>query len=269
MKQLYKLYSISLALLLANSSFAFGGGGNPDTSLDYAGDGPYATTSYALSGSCTVFRPTNLTANHPVIIWGNGTGATLAIASSGLHHLASWGFVVSAAHTPNSGSGNEMLDCLDQAANASFASALDLSKVGATGHSQGGGGAIAAGRDSRITATAPIQPYTLPLLGHQSSWNSQQNGPMLLLGGSADIIAVPLFNQVNVFYQTNVPVFYAERQGASHFEPAFDFGSFRGLITSWFLYQLSGDSQAATLFQGSNCSMCDVNDWDVETRNNP
>ena len=267
-----KLFSTAAALatsiFISSTAFSFGGGGSNPAS-DYARSGSYTTTSHSGGGSCTIYRPRNLTNNHPVILWGNGTGGSPTTYAAGLHHWASWGFVVAAANTSNSGSGREMLSCLDWLSRSSIQANLDLSKVGASGHSQGGGGTIAAGRDTRVDTTAPMQPYTLSFLGHRSSWNNQQNGPMLLLGSTGDTIASPRSNQLNVFGDANVPIFYAEVQGPSHFESVGDMGSFSGISTAWFLYQLRGDSNAASLFQSTDCGMCDANSWNIRVKGNP
>ncbi|HEY8538176.1 MAG TPA: hypothetical protein VIL28_04865 [Steroidobacteraceae bacterium] len=253
----------AIATVMITSSFAITPGGG-DPSSRYASAGPFAVTQQAGGTSCTIYRPTNLTSGHPIILWGNGTGASPSTYASGLRHWASYGFVVAAANTSNAGTGSEMLGCLNWLANSSLRGALDLNRVATSGHSQGGGGSIMAGRDSRIDATAPIQPYILGL-GHQTSSQSQQRGPMLLLSGSSDIIAGPTLNQAPVFARANVPVFWATRSGASHFEPVGDFGDFRGITTAWFLYQLRGDAQAAALFTGQ-CQMCSASGWSVQRK---
>lgn len=250
------------SVLLSTGALAMTPGG--DSLAAYAEDGPFATTSQSGGFSCTIYRPVNLQDDHPVILWGNGTGGTPSTYGSGLRHWASWGFVVAAANTSNAGSGEEMLDCLDYLQGTSYADQLDFSNVGASGHSQGGGGTIMAARDNRITATAPVQPYILGL-GHETSSQYQQTAPMLLLSGSADTLAGPTLNQAPVYRRVDVPVFWATLEGASHFEPVGDMGDFRGITTAWWLYQLTGDADAADLFTGP-CEVCDLSDWDVERK---
>ncbi|TVP59198.1 MAG: alpha/beta hydrolase, partial [Halomonadaceae bacterium] len=155
-----------------------GGSGNPFSK--YASTGPHTTVSEAAGSECTVYRPANLTSGHPVILWGNGTGTGPGTYQGGLNHWASWGYVVVAANTQNAGSGEEMLGCLDYLTDNTMASQLNLNRVGTSGHSQGGGGSLMSGRDSRITATAPMQPY-IQGLGHDQSSLDQQAGTMLLL----------------------------------------------------------------------------------------
>ena len=252
----------ALAGLLLSAAVLAGNGSDP--LAPYEEDGPYTTTRHSGGLGCTIYRPRNLGSNHPLIVWGNGTGGTPTTYGSGLEHWASWGFVMAAANTSNAGSGDEMLDCIDYLQNSSYAGNIDFSKIGASGHSQGGGGTIMAGRDARITATAPVQPYILGL-GHQTSSQYQQHAPMLLLSGSLDTLAGPTLNQAPVFSRVDVPVFWATLNGASHFEPVGDFGDYKAMTTAWWLYQLSGDSDAASLFTGA-CSACGLSDWDVERK---
>ncbi|WP_217351374.1 hypothetical protein [Aquisalimonas sp. 2447] len=145
-----------------------------------------------------------------------------------------------------------------------FGGNLDMDRVGTSGHSQGGGGAIMAGQDERITATAPMQPYTIGL-GHDTSSQSNQNGPMFLMSGSSDSIAGPTLNQSPVFSRANVPVFWGTLQGAGHFEPMGSAGDFRGPSTAWMRYYLMDDGDAAAMFFGNDCVLCESGDWDVDT----
>jgi hypothetical protein len=111
-----------------------------------------------------VFYPTELGASgskHPLLTWGNGTGAAPGQYSVLLTHLASWGFVVVASTSPNTGTGAEMLAGEDYlvAANADstsrFYESLDVAHIGALGHSQGADGAAQA----LLGADAPGSPH--------------------------------------------------------------------------------------------------------------
>ena len=157
-----------------------------------------------------------------------------------------------------------MLDCIDAVRGSSYAAKVDFSRIGASGHSQGGGGAIMAARDSRITATVPFQPY-IRGLGHDPDSQEEQTAPMLLLSGGSDNLAGPALNQRPVFDRVDVPVFWATLDSAGHFEPAGDFGEFRGMSTAWWMFQLKGDEAAADMFSGS-CSACVIYGWDVKRK---
>jgi len=257
-----KIVTCLTFLLSSTTAFSFGGGVEDD---DYAVSGSFSTTRESGGRNCTVYRPRNLEGDHGVIIWGNGTGTSPTAYSGLLSHWASWGFVVVAANTSNAGTGRDMLECLDWLESSTLSAFVDFSAVGTSGHSQGGGGAIMAGTDPRIATTAPIEGYTLGL-GHSSSSHDEQNGPMLILSGSADTLVNPQLNHAGLFRRANVPVFWAIASGATHFEPVGDGGDFRGISTAWFLYQLNGDDDAASKFEGSRCGYCTDQNWDVQKK---
>ena len=267
----FKMFNLSMpgkavlaasAIVLSGPVSAIGLGGGSGPAGEYAATGSYATTSGS-AGQCTIYRPRDVAEGTPLILWGNGTGAPTSSYSQGLRHWASWGFVVAAANTTMAGSGEEMLDCIDAVRGASYADNVDFSSIGASGHSQGGGGAYAAGRDVRVTATAPMQPYPFEFgIGARAP----QNGPMLLLSGGNDMIAPREPVQSRIFERAETPVFWATLDSASHFEPSWSFGGYRGMSTAWFLYQLKGDSDAAEVFTGA-CTACDAEGWTIETKN--
>ncbi|GGC89621.1 hypothetical protein GCM10007418_06660 [Halopseudomonas salina] len=282
-----KLTGLAAALLMSTSVMAYtptpdptptpppsGGGSDFPSVSDFSRSGPFATTSGNEGPRCTVYRPRTLGAEgrrHPIIIWGNGTGSSPGTYGSLLNHWASHGFVVAAARTSNAGSGEDMIDCLDYLVQengrsfGTYAGNLNVNKVATTGHSQGGGGSIMAGRDGRVTVTAPFQPYTIGL-GHRSSSQSRQNGPMFLMTGGRDSIASPGLNASPVFRNANVPVFWGERTSASHFEPVGNGGDYRGPSTAWFRYHLMNDGSAESTFYGSRCGLCTDRGWDVERK---
>jgi len=243
---------------------------------DFAEAGPFGVTSDMAPG-CQVFRPATLGNNglrHPVILWGNGTATTVGIYQAVLEHWASHGFVVAAATTSNAGSGTEMLACLDwvieqsEEGGSEYAGAVDLTRVGASGHSQGGGGSLMAGADPRVTTTAPLQPYTQQGFGgYDQAVQSMQTGPMFLMSGAADSIAPIEPNQQRVFDDTNVPTFWGILAGANHIITAIgDIDGYRGPSTAWFRYHLMCDDLARPLFYDA-CTLCNARDWSVQTKN--
>ena len=245
-------------------------------SADFAEPGPFGVTSDMAPG-CQVFRPATLGTNdlrHPVILWGNGTATTVGIYQPVLEHWASHGFIVAAATTSNAGSGTEMLACLDwvtdqaEEGGSAYADNVDLTRVGASGHSQGGGGSLMAGSDPRVGTTAPLQPYTQQGFGgYDPASQSMQTGPMFLMSGAADTIAPIEPNQQRVFDDTNVPTFWGTLAGANHIITAIgDIDGYRGPSTAWFRYHLMCDELAGALFYDA-CTLCDDADWDVQTKN--
>jgi hypothetical protein len=255
-----------------------GGGGSKFPAVsDFAAPGPFTTTSAAEGPACTIFRPEPLGEagrKHPIIIWGNGTGANPQVYAGVLTHWASHGFIVAAANTSNAGSGTEMLACLDYVlqqdgvSGSAYSGNVAGDRVGASGHSQGGGGTLMVGRDQRITATAPLQPFIqFGFGGVDAASAAQQKGPMFLMSGSNDTIAAPAANQQPVFDTTNVPTFWGTLQGADHIASAIGtISDYRGPATAWFRLHLMADESARSLFYGTSCGLCSNPAWVVQRK---
>lgn len=282
------------AVLLAASLFALGGcvevppldgeppSGSPGEPAmgfpaveDAAVRGAFETLEEDADGvPCTIFRPAVLGEGglrHPVIIWGNGTLGFPSVYAAGLDHLASHGFIVAAANTSNAGTGEEMLDCLDwvhaenDRTGSPYEGHVHLAGAGATGHSQGGGGAIMTGTDPRVVVTAPLLPYVLGL-GHDSDSQSAQTGPMFLASGGKDAIATREANQQEVFDNANVPVFWATSNEADHLAAMGDLDEFLRPVTAWFRLHLMGDEGQRTIFYGASCELCTDDAWTIERK---
>lgn len=252
-------------------------GGRPGfpAGADIAAMGPFATQNPQgdLEGpECVIHRPAKLGEGglrHPLIVWGMGTGGFNTYGPS-FELWASHGFVVTASLLGNGqGDGKTMLACLAYACEK-YADQVDC-RAGASGHSQGGGGALMAGRDPRVVATAPIQAYTSQGFGgfDQASF-SQQSGPMLLLSGTADTIAVPSANQEPVYQKTNAPVVWANLIGGDHVVTGIDGAlSYRSVVLAWFRLHLMGDEDFRGMFYGPACTLCQDPAWMVQRRNIP
>jgi hypothetical protein len=194
---------------------------------------PDATGSSALY---VIYFPTDLGASgfkHPILTWGNGTGASPAQYSILLTHLASWGFVVVASTSPNTGTGAEMLAGEDYllAANMDRASpfygSLDAAHVGAVGHSQGADGAaqalLAADRPGSthafITTLLPIElpgqqwtcfgsvdPSCAPAESFDSS--SLVHGSVFFVDGSKDTLISPPTQAAGTAGEQSIQAYY-------------------------------------------------------------
>jgi hypothetical protein len=258
----------------AGSGGAGGTGSGFPPVTDFAAPGPFETTSGGEGPQCTIFRPATLGdggLRHPVIVWGNGTFTSPTTYAEVLTHWASHGFIVAAANTSNAGTGEAMKACLDyvlaqDAQAGAYQGKVDAAHIGTSGHSQGGGGSIMLGTDPRVTVTAPLQPYVAGL-GHDSSSQSNQAGPMFLMSGSADSIAAPAINQQPVYNNANVPVFWGTLVGADHLASATgNISGYRGPATAWFRLHLMGDERARSLFYGADCLLCADSAWTVQRK---
>ena len=240
---------------------------------DYDARGSHAVKNTQAGPGCFFFHPVGKAGGpYPVILWGNGTNTMAQIYAPMLGQWASHGFIVAAATTGNAGTGKEMLGCLDYLAKENgreasvFKGAVALEHVGAAGHSQGGTGAIMAGRDPRVTATAPIQPYTIGAK-YEAGAEARQHGPMLLLSGGADHVADSARNQAPVFAGATVAVVWATLNGAGHSTPSTrDSGPYRAATTAWFLWQLKGDAKAGEMFEGDRCGYCIDPAWTIQKK---
>jgi pimeloyl-ACP methyl ester carboxylesterase len=236
----------------------------------YETAGPYAVTVAQGGPDHTLYYPSDIAASdrqHPVIIWGNGTGATPAEYDVQLRRLASWGFVVAAANTTQSGSGQEMLAgarfliAEDQRAGSIFQGHIDETHVGAAGHSQGGGGAIAAGADPIVDTVVPLMPGPQGQVG-------ALHGPVFYLAGQLDYIVPSFYVQGRYAATTQVPAVFGELKGADHFFPGATRDRAIGAVTAWFRFWLMGDEAARSVFFGSGCGMCtDTAAWSRYQRN--
>ncbi|NGN64737.1 acetylxylan esterase [Streptomyces sp. A7024] len=204
---------------------------------------------------------------HPVIIWGNGTGAVPGIYSDLLRHWASHGFIVAAANTPTSNFAISMragIDVLERR-NADGASAfhqkVDLEHIGSAGHSQGGAAAINAAADPRVDTAVPIQPGPL-------ADPDRMDEPVFYLAGERDLTVPPVL--VRAFHDDSdhVPSVYGEIRGAGHLGSIGDGGAFRAPATAWLRFWLMGDANARAAFFGPQCGYCtDTTLWSDWRRN--
>ena len=260
-----------------------GGGGNSSdcfpagSGTDFTSDGPLmATNADVASVSCTIFQPTVLGKAgclNPVIIWGNGTLNTPSSYTALFNHFASQGFIVAAADTSNSGSGKEMLACLEYvlAQNTASGSALnghiDTDHIASSGYSQGGAGCLAAGEDKRFTTVLAVSPYVVISLGSYdpSGYAAAQIHPLFMISGSADSVATPNNNQQPIFMSAPVPIFWATHTGSTHFEVLGSGGAYAGPMTAWFRWKLMGDSKARDWFEKPACELCSATGWMVQT----
>jgi pimeloyl-ACP methyl ester carboxylesterase len=241
-----------------------------DTQRAYEQPGPHQVTRM-LGPDHTFYYREDLKASgssHPVILWGNGTGASVDQYDSVLRHLASWGFVVAAANTGQSGSGQEMLAggtfliAENVRAGSVFEGRIDTAGIGAAGHSQGGGGAIAAGADPMVKVTAPLQPGPQGVV-------SALRGPSLFVAGQLDYIVPSIYVRARFAQARKYPAVFAELRGSDHFFPGDTRIRATGVLTAWFRYWLTNDAQAKTVFFGPEATAELYNDtaWSDVDRN--
>ncbi len=220
----------------------------------------------------TLFRPKDMTQGglcHPVITWGNGTGATPNMYSGLLNTVASHGFVVIASNSTNvaQGSPAPMLAgvtwVIDQNSDPTSAlyQSIDTTHIGAMGHSQGAMATTTAGADSRITAIAPICGAMTQTL----------HGPAILLCGGNDTI-VPCSGMVQTAYNgiKNQPVMLADYLTGDHGNwMTFGTAALSPVETAalaWMRVHLMGDTSLRSRFYGADCTLCQDPAWQIQQK---
>ncbi|MEA1796876.1 poly(ethylene terephthalate) hydrolase family protein [Rhodococcus qingshengii] len=238
----------------------------------FANTGSHEVTEESVTGY-QLFYPTDIATTegrHPVVTFGNGSYATYEEYEALLQHLASWGFVVVVADSSVTGDGTEILGAaqyvVDQNTNAEsiFHQRINTDNIASVGHSQGAGGAINAATQSAnlITATAVLD---LP----DPWWASRPvdvidvaklTGPTFFMTGADDPVSTA-DPQAEYFDKTTGPAVRGRLLGVSH-NWAADGEGFRGYLTAWLRFTLSGDQTAARAFVGDSAEILTDPHWD-------
>ena len=252
---------------------------------DYSKAGPYTvmTKSMVDLGSIeglpdagpttyTIFypQPFETSCLHPVVAWGNGTGVT----GSGTYQFfnqngASWGLVVIASDNSNVGSGAYHKAAIDymmkQNADSSSIFYKHLStRVGTSGHSQGG---IGATQGANLIGSSCEAEVCVAGGGVPAKTNA-----FICLTGSADLAEQGCTSAYNA---ATGQAFLADWDGGDHVTTETVAGYIQGqpgtiqmmrLYAAWFRCFLADDQVACKLFEGgapSNCGICKDPGWHI------
>jgi dienelactone hydrolase len=236
---------------------------NANIEATYSAAGPFSVAVTSVTGY-QIFHPGKMAGNHPIITWGNGTGAPTISYNALLRHLASWGFVVVASNSTMTQNGQEMIGGVDyliaenKKSGSKFYNMLDTESIGTTGHSQGGGGAINAATDPRVKCTAPMAPSPGQI--------QEVKCPTFLVAGSADtLVSASLVRSMN-YARAKAPTIFGIIQGADHMIYVGNGGQARGYVTAWFMYHLQGDQAAQQAFEEGG-ELFKNSNWEVEKKN--
>jgi hypothetical protein len=236
---------------------------------DFAARGPFAITRETNVGpnaSYDIVRPVRLGEEgrkHPIVSWNNGTLYQIDRYQDLLDHWASHGFVVMGAHTNRTRGGAVHEAAIDWlvAENARAGSAyfgmLDLTKIGASGHSQGGGATITAGAGvpgpMEIVTTMPL----MPISAFEPAHLAQHAAPMLIVSATEDERANEIADQALVEVATELvdAQFVGVHADAMH-------PGIHGATVAWLRYQLMGDPNAkAQFYPPGTCGLCGDSAW--------
>jgi hypothetical protein len=221
----------------------------------------------------TLFRPTDMAQGglcHPVITWGNGTGATPSMYKVLLSQLASHGFVVIGSNSTNVAQGNPapmlvgvtwVLEQNNDPTSVLY-HRIDPTHVGATGHSQGAMATTQASADSRITTSVPIEG---------ASAQRNLHGPAMFFCGGQDTLVGCNGAQSALAAVTTLPAMFAEYLSVDHGS----WMSFTGTkpstveatVTAWMRVHLMGDPDLRSWFYGPSCKLCTDSGWVIDRKN--
>jgi hypothetical protein len=211
----------------------------------------------------SVYRPATWPSGKvPVITWGNGTCAQPEGYGALLRYVASYGYFVVAANSRQVGSGTPapMLHALDFAAAANMDSSspyyqkLDMTKVGAMGHSQGGGATVTAASDGRVKDVI--------------IFNASDSGvpkPYLAVSGDLDITNFTAQSMASAINAASVPAAYLYY----HNPAGMTADNLRGHLVlmlspervtaptvAWWQMMFRNDTASHDMFVGSSCGLC-------------
>jgi hypothetical protein len=234
----------------------------------YKANGTWTVSTSVVTDSTgaayTLFYPTNLGQGgfkHPIITWGNGTNAVPTQYTATLTDLASWGFVVVASNSKNTGWGTEMWAgtqyMLQQntTSGSIFYQKLNPAKVGAAGHSQGATGALNATVLSNGVITSSltselVDPFWFSDQAQMPDFTKLTHS-VFLVSGTSDFLCSAA-QQTTYYGKLPGPAQKAALKGGGHNVIQGSTPNLQqGYVTAWFMYTLQGDAVARSAFVGT------------------
>lgn len=245
----------------------------------YASPGEYQVETIAISNELgeklyKIYYPQSKGVMHPLIAWGNGTGALPEQYDELLRHMASWGFVVIDTYSKTTGTGKEILASIEymlaenDMPESQFYQTIQPEQIAAAGHSQGSTGVINAHTNydngSLIKTVVSIALPQLKYCDPKDIYDtSALKVPFFIMGGTRDFIISPSSSnhQALTDANRNIPVMMAMAKGAAHTAIEHDGGKHRGYLTAWMRYQLMDDEEAKRAFAGKDAELLTNANW--------
>jgi hypothetical protein len=203
----------------------------------------------------------------PLVHYANGTNSTCDPNFPILERLATHGFMGACFENPNTGAGTQAMTAYETAM-ADHGDMIDT-KIGSTGHSQGGQAAFIALQlaeakwgDQWTYAGLAVEPAsgfgTQPSGGSWQSLYGMIKSPMFMFSGTADnLVSEGWVRQAYDAMPPENEVYWWSANGATHV-PAPTSHQLQ-IMTPWFRWKLLGDPEACKAFK----ALPDTDEWDV------
>jgi hypothetical protein len=269
---------------------------------DPAGSGPEPAVVYSDSALAThtIYRPGELKAEYPVVLWGNGSCVNSNFGyREFLAEIASQGFIVLAigphldAPAPRQPRAtdpaewppfetrySQMFDGLDwitaesERQGSVFHSRVAIGKVAVMGHSCGGLQAVKASVEPRVTTVLVLNSGMMPdgdqyMIRHEleRSILEDMHAPIAyFIGGESDIAYVNAEADWQDLQRQAITAVNANMDvghGATYGQP--NGGPFASGPLAWLKWQLKDDPNARDMFVGDQCGFCTSTDWRLRT----
>ncbi|MBP9989138.1 MAG: acetylxylan esterase [Ruminococcus sp.] len=249
-----KILSILTACLMIISTVAFSAGAKAYRKIIEKNGVMQMGDFDNLSDGYIIYFPTDLKNSdkvYPVAVWANGTMCAPVLYSDLLIGVAKAGYIVVASPDmmPKDGKSQraEIDYILEENANASsiFYKKVDIERIGAFGHSQGGASCVnAAAADSRIKAIVSIAG---------ASTKEEAEGlkvPSLFLTGKNDYVVLSSMWVEPSYNACNAPAVYASLVNGIHTSCILNAETYINYTVKWFNAWLFDDSDKSA-FQKS------------------
>lgn len=165
-------------------------------------------------------------------------------------------------------------------AESAFYGRLDTEAVGAGGQSCGGGLTTRLAGDERLKAIGIFNSGTRlqSRFGRDVTEEQAATGrerldavhtPTVILTGDRYLDSAYGGGHDTFDYLSDVPVFHAWQEGLTHIGTygAPNGGSIARIASDWYKWHLKGDQQAARMFAGDDCLLCQDTTWHVQKKN--
>lgn len=204
-------------------------------------------------GNKKVYYPARLAVlneKYPVVVWANGTGCATETYDALLTKIADSGYIVVADSSVMTANGSAQRDSIDYIIGESkdsdsvFYGKVDVAKIGAAGHSQGGRSSVnAAQKDSRIKCIVSIA-------GASSAEEANGlNAPSLFLTGTADMVVLSSQWCKPSYDAAAGRAVYASLKKGVHTTCMTNPDKISEYVTSWFDAYLKNDASAKAKFE--------------------